>query len=84
MQSQKSISAQKETVAASVAGKGVSNGGADSSSSITTVSELSKFGQDSPRNSEWNNMPMWLEGLRRKSLVSACGIPKYSFRYVCL
>ncbi|KAM1796995.1 hypothetical protein ACFX11_037163 [Malus domestica] len=80
IQSQKSISAQKETAAAAVAGKGVSNGGADSSSSTITVSELSKFGQDSPRNSEWNNMPMWLEGLRRKSLASACGIPKYSFR----
>ncbi|KAE8673482.1 50S ribosomal protein L24 [Hibiscus syriacus] len=36
--------------------------------------------RDSPRTSEWSNMPQWLEGLRRKSVESACGIPKYSYK----
>ncbi|KAK7319564.1 hypothetical protein RJT34_04286 [Clitoria ternatea] len=47
--------------------------GADSNS---TLSE----GQESPRTSEWSNMPLWLEGLRRKNSVSACGIPKFSYK----
>lgn len=37
---------------------------------------------ESPRTSEWSNTPFWLEGLRRKNVASACGIPKYSFKYV--
>ncbi|XP_073226634.1 calcium/calmodulin-regulated receptor-like kinase 1 isoform X2 [Cicer arietinum] len=35
---------------------------------------------ESPRTSEWSNTPFWLEGLRRKNVASACGIPKYSFK----
>lgn len=81
IQSPRSISAQREK-APKLPVKGVSNNGVDSSNTNTTVSEFSNFGQDSPRTSEWTNMPLWLEGLRRKSVVSACGIPKYSFRSV--
>lgn len=44
--------------------------------SNTTLSE----GQESPRTSEWSNTPLWLERLGRKSSVSACGIPKYSYK----
>ncbi|KAF7843084.1 calcium/calmodulin-regulated receptor-like kinase 1 isoform X1 [Senna tora] len=51
--------------------------GADSSASLSG----SNVGLESPRSSEWSNMPLWLEGLRRKDVVSACGIPKYSFEY---
>ncbi|TKY59381.1 leucine-rich repeat receptor serine/threonine-protein kinase [Spatholobus suberectus] len=47
--------------------------GVDSNS---TLSE----GQESPRTSEWSNTPLWLERLSRKSAVSACGIPKYSYK----
>ncbi|XP_021294962.1 calcium/calmodulin-regulated receptor-like kinase 1 isoform X2 [Herrania umbratica] len=50
--------------------------GADSS----TILSDSHLGQESPRTSEWSNMPQWLEGLKRKSVASACGIPKYSYR----
>ncbi|PQP92170.1 calcium/calmodulin-regulated receptor-like kinase 1 [Prunus yedoensis var. nudiflora] len=81
IQSQRSISAQREK-APNLPVKEVSNNGVDSSNTNTTVSEFSNFGQDSPRTSEWTNMPLWLVGLRRKSVVSACGIPKYSFRDV--
>ncbi|KAK7252224.1 hypothetical protein RIF29_36031 [Crotalaria pallida] len=42
----------------------------------------SNVGLESPRISEWSNMPLWLEGLRRKNVVSACGIPKYSYKYI--
>ncbi|CAI8618071.1 unnamed protein product [Vicia faba] len=35
---------------------------------------------ESPRASEWSNTNFWLEGLRRKNSVSACGIPKYSYK----
>ncbi|XVF25957.1 hypothetical protein REPUB_Repub13aG0258600 [Reevesia pubescens] len=50
--------------------------GADSSRILSD----SNLGQDSPRTSEWSNMPQWLEGLKRKSVASACGIPKYSYK----
>ncbi|XP_022716041.1 calcium/calmodulin-regulated receptor-like kinase 1 [Durio zibethinus] len=50
--------------------------GADSS----TILSDSNISQDSPRTSEWSNMPQWLEGLKRKSVASACGIPKYSYK----
>ncbi|KAJ1376348.1 Serine-threonine/tyrosine-protein kinase, catalytic domain [Sesbania bispinosa] len=50
--------------------------GVDSS---TTLSD-SNVALESPRTSEWSNMPLWLEGLRRKNVVSACGIPKYSYK----
>ncbi|KAK5792052.1 calcium/calmodulin-regulated receptor-like kinase 1 [Gossypium arboreum] len=50
--------------------------GSDSS----TVLSDSNQSRDSPRTSEWSNMPQWLEGLRRKSVASACGIPKYSYK----
>ncbi|RDX81949.1 Calcium/calmodulin-regulated receptor-like kinase 1, partial [Mucuna pruriens] len=46
---------------------------------IDSNSTLSE-GQESPRTSEWSNTPLWLERLRRKSAVSACGIPKYSYK----
>ncbi|KAK6264851.1 hypothetical protein SCA6_020285 [Theobroma cacao] len=46
--------------------------GADSSTMLSD----SHRGQESPRTSEWSNMPQWLEGLKRKSVASACGIPK--------
>ncbi|XP_004309671.1 PREDICTED: probable leucine-rich repeat receptor-like serine/threonine-protein kinase At5g15730 [Fragaria vesca subsp. vesca] len=39
----------------------------------------SNLGRDSPRSSEWSNMSMWLEALKKKNVVSACGIPKYSY-----
>lgn len=42
----------------------------------------SNLGQDSPRSSEWSNLPMWLEALKKNTVVSACGIPKYSYGYV--
>ncbi|XP_057421028.1 calcium/calmodulin-regulated receptor-like kinase 1 [Lotus japonicus] len=47
--------------------------------SSTTLSD-SNVALESPRTSEWSNMPLWLEGLRRKNVVSACGIPKYSYK----
>lgn len=52
--------------------------GVDSSTALSD----SNVGLESPRTSEWSNMPLWLEGLRRKNVVSACGIPKYSYKYV--
>lgn len=50
--------------------------GTDSSKTLSD----SNLGLDSPRTSEWSNMPQWLEGLKRKSVASACGIPKYSYK----
>ena len=45
----------------------------------------SNLGLDSPRSSEFSNMSMWLEALKKKTVVSACGLPKYSYGYVyCL
>lgn len=38
--------------------------------------------QDLPRTSGWSNMAQCLEGLKRKSLTSDCGIRKYAFKYV--
>lgn len=46
---------------------------------LDTNATLSE-GQESPRTSEWSNTPLWLERLGRKSSVSACGIPKYSYK----
>ncbi|XP_008225009.2 PREDICTED: calcium/calmodulin-regulated receptor-like kinase 1 [Prunus mume] len=54
IQSQRSISAQREK-APKLPVKAVSNNGVDSSNTNTTVSEFSNFGQDSPRTSEWTN-----------------------------
>jgi len=63
----KSISHKAVTIPVNVKGYG----------SNSTLSE----GEESPRTSEWSNMPLWLENLRRSSAVSACGIPKYSYKY---
>ncbi|OIV93163.1 hypothetical protein TanjilG_20825 [Lupinus angustifolius] len=54
--------------------------GARGVDSRTTSANSSNVGLESPRTSEWSNMPLWLEGLRRKNVVSACGIPKYSYK----
>ncbi|QCD84247.1 calcium/calmodulin-regulated receptor-like kinase 1 [Vigna unguiculata] len=62
----KSISHKAVTIPVNVKGYG----------SNSTLSE----GEESPRTSEWSNMPLWLENLRRSSAVSACGIPKYSYK----
>ncbi|GMI77552.1 calcium/calmodulin-regulated receptor-like kinase 1 [Hibiscus trionum] len=51
----------------------------DGPRSSTMLSD-SNISRDSPRTSEWSNMPQWLEGLKRKSVESACGIPKYSYK----
>ncbi|KAK8618330.1 hypothetical protein V6N13_132324 [Hibiscus sabdariffa] len=51
----------------------------DGQHSSTMLSD-SNISRDSPRTSEWSNMPQWLEGLKRKSVESACGIPKYSYK----
>ncbi|CAL0313967.1 unnamed protein product [Lupinus luteus] len=48
--------------------------------SRTTSANSSNVGLESPRTSEWSNMPLWLERLRKKNVVSACGIPKYSYK----
>jgi hypothetical protein len=48
----------------------------------TTAFSDSNVGQESPRTSEWSSLPQWLEGLKRKNVVSACGIPKCSYKYV--
>lgn len=37
---------------------------------------------ESAVSSDWSDMPLWLEGLKRKDVGSACGIPKYSYRYM--
>lgn len=52
--------------------------GVDSSTSLSG----SNVDLESTRSSEWSNMPLWLDGLRRKDVGSACGIPKYSYKYV--
>ncbi|OMO64934.1 hypothetical protein COLO4_31679 [Corchorus olitorius] len=36
--------------------------------------------QEASRTSDWSNMPQWLEGLKSKSVGTACGIPKYSYK----
>ncbi|KAK9936164.1 hypothetical protein M0R45_013023 [Rubus argutus] len=46
---------------------------------IAAAESDSNLGQDSPRSSEWRNMPVWLEALKKNTVVSACGIPKYSY-----
>lgn len=50
--------------------------------SCTRSSYSTNVGNNSPRTSGWSNMPQWLEGLKRKSISSACGIPKYTYKYV--
>ncbi|KAK7368910.1 hypothetical protein VNO80_10943 [Phaseolus coccineus] len=62
----KSISHRAVTIPVKVKGSG----------SNSTLSE----GEESPRTSEWSNTPLWLENLRRSSAISACGIPKYSYK----
>jgi hypothetical protein len=47
----------------------------------TTAFSDSNVGQETPRTSEWSSLPQWLEGLTRKNVVSACGIPKCSYKY---
>ena len=46
----------------------------------STTSSASNVGLESPRTSEWSSITLWSEGLRRKNVVSACGVPKYSYR----
>ncbi|KAK9265398.1 hypothetical protein L1049_007419 [Liquidambar formosana] len=50
--------------------------GVDSS---MTMSD-STFGQETPRTSGWNDMSLWLEGLKRRNVVPSSGIPKYSYK----
>lgn len=47
----------------------------------TTAFSDSNVGQETPRTSEWSSLPQWLEGLKRNNVVSACGIPKCSYKY---
>ncbi|XP_059438485.1 calcium/calmodulin-regulated receptor-like kinase 1 [Corylus avellana] len=46
----------------------------------TTAFSDSNVGQETPRTSEWSSLPQWLEGLKRNNVVSACGIPKCSYK----
>ncbi|GLT75513.1 hypothetical protein SLA2020_472310 [Shorea laevis] len=48
--------------------------------SCTRSSYSANVGNNSPRTSGWSNMPQWLDGLKRKSISSACGIPKYTYK----
>ncbi|KAL5972840.1 Calcium/calmodulin-regulated receptor-like kinase 1 [Asimina triloba] len=50
--------------------------GADSCSVLSD----STIGQESPKPSEGNGMSLWLEGHKRKSLVSVSGIPQYPYK----
>ncbi|KAI4296528.1 hypothetical protein L6164_036478 [Bauhinia variegata] len=68
---EKSISRRAVTVPIHVNGVGSSTALADSNGAV-----------ESPRTSEWSHMALWLEGLRRKSVVSAFGIPKYSYKEI--
>ncbi|MQM16596.1 hypothetical protein Taro_049553, partial [Colocasia esculenta] len=45
-----------------------------------TILSDSTTGQESPKAPEVHGASSWLEGSRRKSLVSASGIPKYSYK----
>lgn len=53
--------------------------GADS----CTILSDSTIGQESPKPSDGNGMSLWLEGPKRKSVVSVSGIPKYPYKYAC-
>ncbi|XP_058091754.1 calcium/calmodulin-regulated receptor-like kinase 1 [Magnolia sinica] len=50
--------------------------GVDSS----TVLSDSTISQESPKQSEGNSMSLWLEGPKRKNVVSVSGIPKYPYK----
>lgn len=50
--------------------------GADSSIILSN----STVGLDTPRSSDWNNMPLWLEGLKKNNVVPVSGLPKYSYK----
>lgn len=50
--------------------------GADSSSILSD----STIAPESPVKSGRNGMSLWFEGFRRSNLVSASGIPEYSFK----
>jgi len=45
-----------------------------------TILSDSTTGQESPKASEANGGSFWLEGLKRKNVVSVSGIPKYSYK----
>lgn len=47
-----------------------------------TILSDSTTGQESPKRSDVNGMSMWLDGTKRRSVVSASGIPKYPYKYV--
>ena len=45
----------------------------------------STLGPESPVRSGRNGMSFWLDGFKKSSnMVSASGIPEYSYKYVCL
>ncbi|XXG71234.1 hypothetical protein AAC387_Pa07g0534 [Persea americana] len=45
-----------------------------------TILSDSTTGQESPKRSDVNGMSMWLDGTKRRSVVSASGIPKYPYK----
>ncbi|KAF8410933.1 hypothetical protein HHK36_003470 [Tetracentron sinense] len=45
-----------------------------------TILSDSTIGQESPKTSEENGISLWLEGPKRKNVVSASGILKYSYK----
>lgn len=50
----------------------------------STILSDSTAGVESPKAMEMHGVTSWLEGSRRKSLVSASGVPKYSYKYIIL
>lgn len=49
----------------------------------TTLSD-SSVGTESPKTTTQNGMSIWFGGLRKTNVVSATGIPEYSYKYVLL
>ncbi|CAL0333805.1 unnamed protein product [Lupinus luteus] len=50
--------------------------GADS----CTILSDSTIGAESPLKSGWNGMPFWLDGFKKSYMVSATGLPEYSYK----
>lgn len=56
---------------------------ANGADSCTILSD-STLGPDSPVRSGRNGMSFWLDGIKKSNMVSASGIPEYSYKYAFL
>lgn len=51
---------------------------------VCTILSDSTIGQESPKLPETNGASLWVDGPKRKNVISASGVLKYSYKYCTL